>query len=94
MRSSPGSREAGQSRRRASRCMWDWTRFGPVTAEYANDHVIHQEWCSVPREPRRRRFAGARSRVASGGGGNHSSPHTGDLRDDGMNTASHLPFSA
>jgi S-adenosylmethionine:tRNA ribosyltransferase-isomerase len=22
--------------------------FRPVTAEYANDHVIHQEWCSVP----------------------------------------------
>lgn len=22
--------------------------FRPVTAEYAEDHVIHQEWCSVP----------------------------------------------
>src|SRR5690606_18334397 len=24
--------------------------FRPVTAEFADDHVIHQEWCEVPTE--------------------------------------------
>ncbi len=27
--------------------------FRPVTAEYAEDHVIHQEWCEVPAEAAR-----------------------------------------
>jgi S-adenosylmethionine:tRNA ribosyltransferase-isomerase len=35
--------------------------FRPVTVEYAEDHQIHQEWCSVPRDAARA-IAGARAR--------------------------------
>jgi S-adenosylmethionine:tRNA ribosyltransferase-isomerase len=66
--------------------------FRPVTAEYANDHVIHREWCSVPDEAARAiaTAKGRGSRVMAVGTTAARTLETYGRRDE---YREHLPFN-